>query len=192
MKLKDQNKPRKRINIIDVIVIVLLLAAVAFLVFRGISLYQATQVLEVEHKDTNENARAMPENFTPNIRVTLVSRQVDRKLAERIETAEFLRIYNTFSLLDAYISNIELKPSELVSVNAQGKSVITRSKTKVDIYFTVDAQVDLANPDAVIEGNFNPMIGGTEMRVGKSYVLKTMEIEVSTQIIDVEILYDAP
>lgn len=190
MKLKDREKSRKRINIIDVIVIVLLLAAVAFLVFRGIDLYRATQVLEVENKDTNENARAMPENFNPNIRVTLVSKEVDLKLAQRIKTAEFLRIYNTFSLLDAYISKIELKPSELAAVNAQGKTTITKSKTKVDIYFTVDAQVDLSNPDAVIEGNFNPMIGGTEMRVGKSYVLKTMEIEIATQITDVEILYD--
>lgn len=191
MKLEDQKKPRKRINIIDVIVIVLLLAAVGFLVFRGISLYQATQVLEVENKDTKKNARAMPEDFTPNLRVTLVCKDVDRDLAERIEAAEFLRLYNTFSLLDAYISDIELKPSELVAVNAQGKTVITRSKTKVDITFTVDAQVDLVNPDSVIEGNFNPMIGSAEMRVGKNYVLKTMEIEVSTQITDVEILYDA-
>lgn len=188
--MKDREKPRRRLNIIDLIVIVLLLAATAFLIFRGISFYQATQVLEVENKDTNENARAMPDGFTPNVRVTMVCRQVDLKLAERIETAEFLRIYSNFSLQDAYISEIRLKPSEVAVVNAQGKTTITRSKTTVDIYFTVDAQVDLANPDAVIEGNFNPMIGSTEMRVGKSYVLKTMELEVTTQITDVEILYD--
>lgn len=173
-------------NIIDIIVIVLILAAIGFLIYRGVSLYKATQVLEVENKNTNENARTMPENFMPNLRVTMVCKSVDEAMAERVASSEFLRLYNNYALLDAYISNIEIVPSEVE--NDEGKPF--KSSTRVDIIFTVDAKVDLVNPDSVIEGNFNPVIGNMELRIGKTYPLKTMEIEVNTVITDMEILYD--
>lgn len=187
--LKERKTKGKRLNIIDIFVLLLLAAIVVFLVIRGIGLYRAAQVLEVESAERNENARLMPENFKPNLRVVLVCRQVENAEAERIGQAEFRRLYNNYSLLNAYISDIRVQPSVLHTVNAAGKELETQSDVLSDIVFTIDAQVDLANPDSVIDGNFNPLIGSQELRIGKQYILKTMELEITTTVTDMEILY---
>lgn len=187
--MKKRILHEKRLNIIDIIVLLLLAAIVVFLVIRGIGLYRAAQVLEVERAERNGNARLMPEDFQPNLRVVLVCRQVKNAEAERIGQAEFRRLYNNYSLLDAYISDIRIEPSMLHTVNAAGKELETKSDAYSDIVFTIDAQVDLANPDSVIDGNFNPLIGNQELRIGKQYILKTMELEITTAVTDMEILY---
>ena len=187
--LKERKTKGKRLNIVDILVLLLLAAIVVFLVIRGIGLYRAAQVLEVESAERNENARLMPEDFKPNLRVVLVCRQVENSEAERIGQAEFRRLYNNYSLLNAYVSDIQIQPSVLHTVNAAGKELETKSDVLSDIVFTVDAQVDLANPDSVIDGNFNPLIGNQELRIGKQYILKTMELEITATVTDMEILY---
>lgn len=174
---------------IDVIVILLLIAVIAFFVVRGVSVYRAAQVLEVENKDQNRNARMMPEDFTPNLRVTLICRSVKSTDADRICRAQYLRLYHNFFLLDAYVSSIVQQPCILRTVSSSGKELLVESEDLVDLCFTVDAQVDLSNPDSVIDGNFNPLIGSQELRIGKQYTLKTMELELSTTVTDMEILY---
>lgn len=189
--MSEQKKQRKKLNIIDLIIILLLLAAVVFLVSRGIRSYRAAQILEVEKNDQIQNACRMPEDFQPNLRVELVYKNVERTEAERITKAEYLRLYNSYVLLDAYITEMRLQPSVLRSVDRDGKEVCAESASLVDIRFTVDAQVDLSNPDSVIDGNFNPLIGSQELRIGKQYILKTMEIEIAVLVTDMEILYEA-
>lgn len=186
--MDEQKKTRKKLNIIDWIVILLLIAVVVFLVIRGVGLYRAAKVLE-EPKEQNENARLMPDDFEPNFRFTVLCKEVDNELASQITASEFRRLYSTYNLLDAYISEITQKPSVLLSVNNFGKELQTQSSTRSDLILTVDAQIDLANPDTVIDGNFNPLVSSQEVRLGKIYSIKTMAFELTGTVTGMEILY---
>lgn len=171
--LQNATKQRKKLNYIDILVIVLLAALVILLVIRGISALKASKMPVPEQ--AKQDARTVPDDFQPNFRVTLVCRAVTEDEAARIAATEYRRLYNNYTLLPAYITDIRLAETE------EG----------TDIYFTVEAYTDPTGPMAMIGGNFNPIISDRELRVGKLYTLKTMDIEIDTTVTDMEILYEA-
>lgn len=185
----DTQKKQRKLNIIDLIVILLLLAATAFLIIRGIQLYRAARVLEEDPKEERVNACLMPEDFTPNFRFTVVCKEVDAVLAQSICESEYRRLYSSFALLDAYVSDISPQPSVLTTVNAAGKELQTQSSTLTDLTFTIDAKIDLANPTSVIDGNFNPLVSSQEVRLGKLFSLKTMGFEQTGTVMQMETLH---
>ena len=170
--MTEQKEKRIKLNVIDYIVLAIVLAAVVFLLVRGLGLGQSSKT---EPDIATENACAAPADFSPDLRVQMVLEDVSSELAERIAASQYRRLYNSFTLLNAYITDITLQP---------------REDGRTDVLFQVEAVTDFNQPDTVIGGNRNAMIGAYEIRVGNEYTLKTMDIQVKVIVTDMELLYE--
>lgn len=167
----NQTKARLKLNIVDIAVLIVLAAAIVFLLVRVLG----QNSRKADAGSACDNACTVPADYSPNLRAQMLLEDVSPELAARISATEYRRIYNNFTLLDAYITDI---------------SVQQREDGRADILFEVAARVDTEKPDAMIDGNFNPIIGDREVRVGCEYILKTLDIQLNVIVTDLEILYE--
>lgn len=166
--MTEQKKTRIKLNVIDFAVIAVVLAAVAFLIVRGVGVRQNSKNAP---ETAVENACTAPAGFAPDLRVQMVLEDISSDLGERIASSQYRRLYNSFTLLDAYITDVTVQP---------------REDGRVDVWFVVEAATDFDQPDMMIGGNCNAMIGTHEVRIGNEYILKTMDIQVNAIVTDME------
>lgn len=161
----EQSGKRRKLNIIDILVIVILVAAVAFAAYKFLN--RGSEALS--------DAGALTE---PNIRFTVLCDDVDPTLAENIltslsgkpmsiggTTVEMTRLYNSNKLVDAQVISYEIVPG------AEGTS---------DVLLTVEANAT-ATPGAY-------SVVTQEIRIGKAYIVKTIGIETEGVILSMETL----
>jgi len=158
-----QTNMKKKFNIIDVIVIVLLVGALAFVGYK----------LMNRGSGTLGDANALSK---PNIRFTVLCNDVDPTMADSVvksleagpmdiggTTVESTRLYNSNKLVDAQVVEWTVEDG------AEG--------TK-DIRLTVEANAT-ATPGAY-------SVVTQEIRIGKDYIVKTIGVEVTGQILSLE------
>lgn len=154
-----------KLNIIDILILLILIAA---LVFVGLRLFGGNDGGSVTELPTSE----------PNLRFTVLCTQLPQEVAEQAvaalqgENVAFgngstspRRIFNSGSLLDA----------EVVSWD-----IVEKEDGVADLYLTVEAA------STVGEGVFK--VGKQEIRIGITYPVKTTRIELTGQILSMEIL----
>lgn len=154
-----------KLNIIDILILLILLAA---LVFVGVRLFGGNSSGPATELPTSE----------PNLRFTVLCTQLPRELAEEVVSAlqgedvivgESIvtprRIFNSGSLLDAEVVSWE---------------IVEREDDLVDLHLTVEA--------ASTVGVGTYAIGKQEIRVGITYPLKTTRVELTGQVLSMEIL----
>lgn len=153
----------KRLNIIDCIIILVLVCAIVFACMKLFS--NAPETIG------SENALS-----APNVRFTVLCEDVDETLAANICTAlsgeptdiggntvEMTRIYNNGKLVDGQVTSYNILPAD---------------DGTVDLYIDVEAA-------AVISvGAYS--VGSQEVRIGKSYTLKTLDVEIIGQVLTLE------
>ncbi len=161
----ERTEKKRRFNVIDVIVIVILVAALAFAGYKLLNRGSG----EIGDADALS---------APNIRFTVLCDDIDAALADNIfdlleaepmniggTTVESTRLYNSNKLVDAQIVGIERVEG------AEG--------TK-DLILTVEANAT-ATPGAF-------SVVTQEIRVGKDYIVKTIAVEITGQILSLELL----
>lgn len=154
-----------KLNIIDILILLILIAA---LVFVGVRLFGGNGSGTATELPTSE----------PNLRFTVLCPQLPRELAEEAVSAlqggdvvvgESIvtprRIFNSNSLLDAEIVSWE---------------IVEREDGLVDLHLTVEAA------SLVGEGTYT--VGKQEIRVGVEYSVKTTRVELMGQVLSMEIL----
>lgn len=154
-----------KLNIIDILILLILIAA---LVFVGVRLFGGNGGGPATELPTSE----------PNLRFTVLCPQLPRELAEEAVSAlqgedvvvgESIvtprRIFNSNSLLDAEIVSWE---------------IVEREDGLVDLHLTVEAA------SLVGEGTYT--VGKQEIRVGVEYSVKTTRVELMGQVLSMEIL----
>lgn len=154
-----------KLNIIDILILLILIAA---LVFVGVRLFGRNGGGPATELPTSE----------PNLRFTVLCSQLPRELAEEAVSAlqgedvvvgESIvtprRIFNSNSLLDAEIVSWE---------------IVEREDGLVDLHLTVEAA------SLVGEGTYT--VGKQEIRVGVEYSVKTTRVELMGQVLSMEIL----
>ena len=154
-----------KLNIIDILILLLLIAA---LVFAAVRLFGGKSGGVASELPTSE----------PNLRFTVLCTQLPRELADRTASAlqgedvvvgESIvsprRIFNSNALLDAEIISWE---------------IVEREDDLVDLRLTIEAA------STVGEGIFS--IGKQEIRIGVTYPVKTTRIELAGQVLSMEIL----
>ena len=158
-----QSDKKRRFNIIDVIVIVILVGALAFAGYK----------LMNRGSDALGDANALSK---PNIRFTVLCNDLDPVLAESMiasleegpmdiggTTVESTRLYNSNKLVDAQVVEWSIEDG------AEG--------TK-DVRLTVEANAT-ATPGAF-------SVVTQEIRIGKDYIVKTIGMEITGQILSLE------
>lgn len=166
MKLVDEKgKLFGKINIIDLLALVVLAAVVVF---------AATRFLGGE----GGNPTASTTKLTYTVLVSGANPQSYEEVARQLEMAGGTdQLMANGNMLDAYVTHLEARPHINYSPNEAG--VISPSEevgenARVDLYFTVEANV--ANP--IVNG-----VGTQEVRVGKGHILKTTHFEFSNGLI---------
>lgn len=159
----ERSEKKRKFNVIDVIVLAILIAALAFAGYKLLN------------RGSGElgDADALT---APNIRFTVLCDDIDATMADNIlaslagepmeiggSTVEMTRLYNSNKLVDAQVVSYE-------AVDGAGG-------TK-DLLLTVEANAT-ATPGAY-------SVVTQEIRIGKDYIVKTIAVEITGQILSLE------
>lgn len=154
-----------KLNIIDLIIILLLVAALAFVAVRFVFGSDAENVSEIDA----ENGL-----FEPNLTFTVTCEETDATLAQNIidslkgemeidgEPITTTQIYNSHKLYDAYLTDSRYD-------EATGMLTLT-----VEAYAELD------------EGSYT--VGSQEIRLGKEFIVKTLSVEITGYVSSMEIV----
>ena len=159
----ERSEKKRKLNIIDVIVIVILVAALAFAAYKLLN----------RGSEELGDADALS---TPNIRFTVLCNDLDPTMAENIlsslsgapmsiggSTVEMTRLYNSNKLVDAQVVEF---------------SAVDGAEGTTDLLLTVEANAT-ATPGAY-------SVVTQEIRIGKDYIVKTIGVEITGQILSLE------
>lgn len=183
MKKTSSEKKRFPLNIIDVLVL-LLLVAVAVIVLKKVTAVKTHQVVQSDPASVadvyKDPAELDHDHF--NVLFEAVADKLDPAFAETLKHSveqNANRINNSFSMQDAYITRVELEPC----LSETGEELAGC----VNLHFYIEAYIHYGDYYTNADGNFNPNLGSQDLRIGKAYMLKTMEIELSTVIVAMEV-----
>ena len=162
-------KKKRRLNIVDIVVIVVILAAAAFF---GWKVTHQTTETTVERKGT--------------IRFVIEVDGLRKDMYDATKAMLPCQMAASGSLVDGYILESWANPVKLLSMKA--KSPVNASMEEeleaeegveyVNAYFLCECGVDL--------NNLLNITGTQEIRLGRSYYLKSVDFEYSGTIISVE------
>ena len=150
----------KRFNWIDITIVVILIAAVAFLGMKMLG--GKTETLGAENQLSE-----------PNLRIEVLCEDVTLEVAENVIASlqgapremsgmmvEKTRLFNSSNLVDGAITAWVIEPTERENV--------------VNLRLTIEANAVLS------KGSYS--IGTQEIRIGRGYTAKTMDIELEGSI----------
>lgn len=145
----------KRFNWIDILIVVILVAAIGLVIFKMAG--GDPQTLGAENQLTAPNLRieVVCEKVTPETAQNIVaSLESEPRMVSGIPV-EKTRLFNSNNLVDASITAWEILPSE---------------EEWVYLRFTIEANAILSS------GSYS--IGTQEIRIGRGFTAKTMDIEI--------------
>lgn len=160
MKIIDEKgKLFGKLNLIDLLVVVVLIAAILFLALRFTKGDTAAPI-----------GSTTPLTYT--VQVAGVSRPVYIEVQRQLAAAGGRdQLMASGDMLDAYVTGVTATPHVNYQPDASGvvtSSEETGENARVDLLFTVEAQVTDPVTNAV---------GTQEVRVGKGHILKTVHFE---------------
>ena len=166
-----ETKPRRKWNIVDIVILVVILAAAAFLVLRLTAL-----------RDEDDDAEEKPGIVRFVIEVDGLRSDLYEGIAELIPC----QMAASGKLVDGFVVESWASPVELISVKA--KSPVNASREMelepeegveyVNAYYLCECGVDLNN-------KLN-LSGTQELRLGRSYYVKSVDFEYNGTIISLE------
>lgn len=168
MKIIDEKgKLFGKLNLIDLLVVLVLIAALIFLTLRFVK------------RDSADPATSTSSSkLTYTVMVPGVSSQLYEELQRQLTAADNRdQLMASGEMLDAYIVDLVAAPHVNYMTNSDGiviTSVEQGDNARYDLTFTVEANVS----DPTVN-----TVGTQEIRVGKGHILKTTHIELNSTII---------
>lgn len=160
MKIVDEKgKLFGKINLIDLLVVIVLIAAILFLAVRFTRGSDADPV----GASTKLNYTVLVSGISPDVYA-----EVQRQLANAGGTDQLMA---NGELVSGYVTGVTAAPHINFQPDANGMvtpSVEEGDNARLDLTFTVEATV----PDPTVN-----LVGTQEVRVGKSHILKTTHFE---------------
>ncbi len=168
--MKVINEKGKLFGIINIVDLLVLLAAIAVVVGVGYKLF-APQLQE---------ARAEQVKMTAVVRVRGATPFLVKEVERNSQIGKKIVSGNTFT--NATITDMKIEPYDQQVTTADGRIVTTRDPDKRDLVFTIETTVPA--------GTASPSIGTQEVRAGRTLIVKTNDFE-TTGNIDVVDIADA-
>lgn len=145
-----------KINLIDLLVVLVVIAVVAGL-FWKLAGDEVTDVLAPSSKTTLEY----------EVLCTNVLKDVGEYAAAHADG----QLMSNGELLDGYLTGCTIEPYITTDVDADGNSVAVTEQARCNLRFTIS--VALAPSDKTNS------VGSQEVRVGRSHIVKTAELEIT-------------
>ena len=165
--MEEKKRRGGKFNIVDIIIVVIILAAVAFL---------GMKLLGNDGEVIGPAAR---------IRYTVLVPEVKSEVCENILTCQEekgqVQLMANGAMVDGYVIDISAKPHISQEICPAGE-VVNVETPDFDMYFTLEGAVDSL---------VTKKVGTQEVRVGKSHIVKTVEYELEgykAVITDLEVL----
>ena len=163
-------KKKRRLNIVDIVVIVVILAAAAFFGWK------------LTHRGSDAGAQTRPGTIRFVIEVDGLRKDMYDSTAAQLPC----QMAASGSLVDGFILESWANPVKLISMKAKSPVNASMEETLeaeegveyVNAYFLCECGIDL--------NNLLNITGTQEIRLGRSYYLKSVDFEYSGTIISVE------
>lgn len=150
------------VNLIDLLVVLVLIAIVA----------------AVGWKMVGSKVSDAVESTAPVYRYEVLCKEVDLDTCEFASTHLGGQLLNNAGLLNGYVTACEVEPNYVAGIDSEGNPVLVENPEFHNLRFTIETSVSVsANAIAV---------GTQELRVGKSHIVKTTELEVAGYITSME------
>lgn len=147
------------INVVDLVVLLI----IALLVIGA--------AVRLTSSKLNSNG-GTPLTEKEDVYVTLFSSLVVPEVAQSLEVGQKLIANNAYT--DAEIVSVKVEDAAYVGTNSEGFPVESKHPLWKDVTVVIKEKI---NPDSVIL-----KLGGQEIRVGYSYILKTQTVETNCKI----------
>lgn len=187
MKLLDEKgKVFGKINLIDLLVIVVIVAA---LVVVGIKVFGGNKTDDTPPTDTSENIGEAASTPTPptkakltyTVRVTAQRKEIAEQLEEYVNIAEGKKDqlqHGGVLIKDAYVVDFWTEPCRYNVLASGEMEMIAAAEAEaaelVDICLVVES---------IVADTKTNVVGSLEVRIGKSHVLKTTHLEFTNGIV---------
>ncbi|MBQ7523090.1 MAG: DUF4330 domain-containing protein [Oscillospiraceae bacterium] len=153
-----------KINLLDLLALLLVLAAV---VFFGLRLVRG-------HDSGSRSVE--PKHLT----YTVLVEAVDPRSLPDVEKAIGEPLLSSGSLINNLVfTGYETEPCRVYATDEAGRIFVTEDDTRVNLVCTVEGTVEWAK--------HAPQIGSQEARVGKEHILKTETIEFTGTVLTMEV-----
>lgn len=167
MKVIDEKgKLFGKVNLIDLLVVLVILAVIVG-VFWKLAGDEVTDVLAPSNGTTLEY----------EVLCTAIWNDVGTYAAAHADG----QLMSNGDLLDGYVTGCTVEPYITTSVDADGNSVAVVEQAKCNLRFTIS--VALAPSDK------NNSVGSQEVRVGRSHIVKTADLEITGTVTSVELIH---
>ena len=148
-----------KINIIDIIAVVLILAVVVFL------------ALKLSGRDSGGESEMV------NIRYTVLCEEQPAEIAETVSQYIPCHVMASGALYDAQVTAVESTPFLVMTADGTW----AEDPDHVNLFFTVEGQVEKGSV-------LVPTVGTQEIRIGKKIILKTEYLEFDPAVV-VDVVY---
>ncbi|MDO4300675.1 MAG: DUF4330 domain-containing protein [Clostridia bacterium] len=164
MKLIDEKgKLFGKLNIVDLVVVVLIAAIAAAVVVRFTS--------------SKLNANGLtPASEDQYCYVTAFASLQVPEVADALKAGDHIAAGGKFT--DAEIVDVKVEPAAYIGVNSEGKAVYSEHPLWKDVTVVIKEKID--------PSNITIKVGGQEARVGYSYIVKTQTVEANAKIRGIE------
>lgn len=156
-----------KVNIIDILVVLLVLAVAAAVIFKagGGEVTKADQLANAEMKD---------------ISYTVLCRMVHNDVANHVvENAVGQQLMSNGELVEScFIEDVQRAPYYESFLTDSGEVLQVENPTYCDLIITVSGQAPYG------ENSFH--VGSQEVRVGKAHIMKTVDFEINGTVTELE------
>ncbi len=174
MKIIDEKgKLFGKMNIIDILVLLVVAAVVVVLAWKG-----GSKVSE---------AVGMTESNTTTVEYQVIVNNANAALCQSVLAIDFSdeansQVMNDGKLVDAQILSCELQPYYLTQVSEDGTLLRAEDPERGVLVFTLRAEASVVD--------YAYVVGSQELRIGKSYIVKTTALELTGSVSGLEVVHE--
>ena len=170
MKLLDEKgRLFGKINLVDLIVIVVIVAVVIGVVWKVFG-------------DSIEEAVTADSGSTLTYEVVVTG--IDNEICDSVMESYAGQMMSNGELVEGYVIDCQIEPYYVTDISDSGEFISAVSQTRSNLRFVMVATLE--------DGDIANTVGSQEVRIGKSHIVKTCDIELTGTVTALEVTEGAP
>lgn len=173
MNTVEETKTRKtKFNLVDAVVVLILVLVIAAVAWKLIGAKAAADA-EAAARDTSVY------DTSEHVKYTVECPDVLASVADAAKECEQLQLMTNGKPADGFVTGMVFTPNQETVIAPDGSQVSVEDPTTGTATFTIEAVEDLE------DGIYSA--GGQELRIGKTYIVKTYDFEITGYITTLEV-----